>query len=80
MENIKITSLEPKYYLGISGKGLITSLGINTIRRLKKNKRARYAITNVILKDISKIIKETEDLPYRGYAQKRSKHVPNKSY
>ena len=80
MEKMKITSLEPKYCLGISGKGLIIYLGIKTIKSPKKNKNARYAITNVILKDISKIIKEIEDLPYRGYAQKRSNHVPADSY
>ena len=36
---IKITSSEPKYYLGGSGKWLITSLGINTNVRSKKEKR-----------------------------------------
>ena len=31
MENMKITSSEPKDYLGILGKVLITSLGLKTI-------------------------------------------------
>ena len=44
--------------LGISGKGLITPTGLKTIRIPNKNKKARYAITNVSLKDITKIIKE----------------------
>ena len=52
MDNMKITSSEPKDYLVISGKGLITSLGINTNVRLKKNKKARYEITNVSMKDL----------------------------
>ena len=30
MEKMRITSLEPKYYLGRSGKGLLTSLGLKT--------------------------------------------------
>ena len=30
MENMRITSLGPKDYLGRSGKGLITSTGLNT--------------------------------------------------
>ena len=37
---------------------MITSMGLNTIRRSKKKKKARYAIINVSLKEISKIIKE----------------------
>ena len=64
---MKTTQLKPKYYLVIPGKGLITSLGIKTIGRYNKNKKARYAITNVSIKDISKIIKEFENLPYKGY-------------
>ena len=39
LDKMKITSSEPKYYLVISGKGLITSLGIKTIRRSKNLKR-----------------------------------------
>ena len=69
--NIRITSSDPKYSLGISGKGLITSLGLNTNLKSKKNKRERYAITNGSTKDISKIIKEFEKLPYKGYVCNR---------
>ena len=36
LEKMKINYLEPKYYLRTSVKGLITSLGINTIRSPKK--------------------------------------------
>ena len=57
LDKIKIKSSEPKNYLGRSGKGFITSLGLKTIGRSKKNKKSRHAITNVSLKDISKIIK-----------------------
>ena len=59
----------------ISEKGLVTSMVLKTIRRSKKNKKSRYAITNVSLKDISNIIKEFEKLPYEGYLQKSSKYV-----
>ena len=38
MDNTKITYSEPKYYLGRSGKGLITSLGIKNNVRSKKKK------------------------------------------
>ena len=74
MENMRITYSYPKDYLGRSGKGLITSLGIKTNVRSKKYKNARYAITNVSMKDISKIIKDFEKLPYKGYVRKRPKH------
>ena len=73
---IKITSSEPKYYWGRSGKGLITYLGLKTIRRSKKKKKTSYTITNVSLNDISNTIKEFEKLPYEGCVQKRSKHEP----
>ena len=66
------TSSEPKDYLGILVKGLITSLGIKTKVRSKK-KKARYEITNVSMKDFPNMIKKFEKLPYEGYARKRPK-------
>ena len=53
---IKITSSELKEYWVRSGKGVITCMGIKAIIRSNKNKKARYAISNFILNDISKII------------------------
>ena len=79
LDKMKIIYSEQKYYLVWPGKGFINSLGIKTIRRSKKNKEARYAITNVSLKDISRIIKEFEKFPYEGYVRKRSKHEPTDS-
>ena len=63
-----------------SGTGLITCLGIKTIIRPKKNRKARYSITKTSLKDIYKIIKGFENLPYEGYVQKRSKKESTDSY
>ena len=60
MDKMKITSSDPKYYLGILGKGLITSMGLKNNVRSKINKKERYAITNVNMKDLSKIIKKFE--------------------
>ena len=57
MEKMKITSSEPKDYLVISCKGLNISLGIKAITRSKNVKRETFAITEVCLKDLSKIIK-----------------------
>ena len=45
-----------------------------------QRKIARYTITNVSKKDISKIIKEFEKLTYEGCVQKRPKHQPTESY
>ena len=39
-----------------------------------------YAITNVSTKDITKIIKEFENLPYKGYVRKRPKHEPTNKF
>ena len=39
-----------------------------------------YAITNVIIKDISKIIREFEKLSFKGYAQKGPTDEPTDSY
>ena len=80
MDKMIITSSEPKYYLRRSGKGLITSLVLNSRASLNKYKKSRYAITNVSMKDISKIIRESEKLPYKGYVSKRPKHEPTDSY
>ena len=77
MNNMKIKSSEPKYYLGISGKRLITSLDPKTISSSRKNKKARYAITSISMKDLSKLIKDFETLPYKVHVRKRSKHEPN---
>ena len=56
-DKIKITSPEPKDYLVISGKGLITSLGLKTIGRPKK-KKAMHSINNISMEDLSNIIKD----------------------
>ena len=80
LKKMKITSSEPKDYLGRLGKGLITSLVIKTIRKSNKIKKARFAIDNVILKDLYNITKEFEYLSYEGYVRKRSKRMPTDSY
>ena len=79
MNNTIITYPEPKDYLGRSGKRLITSMGLKTNVRPKENKNSRYAITNVSMMDISKIIKEFEKIPYKGYVRKRPKQEPTDS-
>ena len=80
LDNMIITSSEPKYYFRISGKGFITYLGINTNVLSNKNNKARFVINNISMKDFSKIIKEFGKLPYKGYVWKRPKNEPPDSY
>ena len=65
MDKMRITSSEPKDNLGRSGKGLITSLYLKAKSSPKKFKNARYAVGNISMEDISKIIREFEKLPYK---------------
>ena len=58
---------------------MITSLGFKAKVRPHKCKKARYAIGNVIKKDISKIIRDFEKLLYDSYEKKRSTHEPTES-
>ena len=80
LDKIKITSSESKKKKERSGKGLITSLGFNTKVRPHKYKRARYSIGNISKKDLLKIIKDFEKLPYESYEKKRPKHEPTDIY
>ena len=79
MDKMEITNPDPKYYLGRSGKGLITYVGLKIIVMPKKNKKSSYAITNVSMKDLSKIIKEFEKFPYTYCVRKRPNHEPTDS-
>ena len=55
-------------------------MGIKTIITPKKIKKAGFAIMEVSLKDISKIIMEFKDFPYKGYLRKKSKQMSTDSY
>ena len=57
LDKMRIKNSEPKYILGRSGKGLITSLGLKSKARSKKYKKARCAIINFSMKDPSNIIR-----------------------
>ena len=50
---MKTTSSESKVELEGSGKGLVTALDLKTKARSTKYKKARYAIGNVSMKDLS---------------------------
>ena len=53
MNKTETTSSESKGKLVRSGNGLVTALALKTKVRLKKYKKARYAIGNVSMKDLS---------------------------
>ena len=63
-----------------SVKGFITSLVFKAKLRPHKYKKARYAIGNIIKKELSKIIREFEKLPYEIYEKKIPTHEPTDSY
>ena len=76
---MRITSSYPKDNLGISGKGLITSMGLKAKSRPNKYKKERYAIGNFSMKEISKIIRDFEKFPFNSYERRRPKYYPNDS-
>ena len=80
MDNMKSKYPEPKYYLGISGKGLITYLGLNAIRRSTNIKKEKFSITESIIKNLYNIIMKFKDVPYESYVKKISTHISNASY
>ena len=80
MDKMKITSSQSKGKLERSGRGLIISLGFKTKARSQKYKKARYAIRNVIEKDLSKIIEEFQKIEKLPYQKKSPRLEPTDSY
>ena len=62
LDKMETTSSESKVKMEGSGKWLVTALAIKTKARPKKYKKARYAIENVSMKDLSNKIKEFEKI------------------
>ena len=62
LDKMETTSSESKVKMERSGKGLVTAMYFNTKVRHPKYKKARYAIGNVSMKDLSNIIKEFEKI------------------
>ena len=63
-----------------SGKWLVTALDLKTKARPKKYIKARYAIGNVSMKDLSNKIKEFEKIVMVPYLKRTPKHEPTSSY
>ena len=79
LDKIIITSSESIFLVRL-GEGLITSLGLNFKARPKRYKNSRYAIRNVSKKEILKIMRNFDKLPFQSYQRRRNKHEPNVSY
>ena len=58
LDKMETTSSESKVKMEGSGKWLVTALALKTKARLTRYKKARYAIVNVSMKDLSNKIKE----------------------
>ena len=80
LDKMEITSSESKVKMEGSGNGLVTTLALNTKARLKKYKKARYAIGNVSMKDLSNKIKEFEKFVKIPHLKRTPKHEPTLSY
>ena len=80
LNKMETTSSESKRKLRRSGKGLITALALKTKVRWQKYKKARYAIGNVSMKDLSNIIKEFEKIFKVPYVKRIPKHEPTSIY
>ena len=80
MNKMETTSSESKGKLGRSGKGLVTALALKTKARSEKYKKARYAIVNVSMKDLSNIFKEFEKIVKVSYVKRIPKHDPTSRY
>ena len=59
---------------------MINSLGIKAKVKIKKCKKASYAIRNFSVKDPSNIIRDFEKLLDKIYESSRPKHDPTDSY
>ena len=80
LDNMKITSSESKGKFERSGKCLIISICFKAKARPNKYKKSKCAIGNFSNKELSKIIREFEKLPYESYKKKRPKHEPTDRY
>ena len=59
---------------------MVTALALKTKARLKKYKKARYAIGNVSMKDLSNKIKGFEKIVKVPYLKRTPKHDPTLSH
>ena len=80
LDKMDTTSTESKVKMEGSGKWLVTALALKTKARSNKYKKARYAIRNFSMKELSKKIKEFENIVKVPYLKMTLKHEPTLSY
>ena len=80
LDKMETTSSESKVKMEGSGKWLVTALALNTKASLTNYKKARYAIGNVSMKDLSNKIKEFEKFVKVPHLKITPKHEPTLSY
>ena len=80
LNKMETTSSESKVELEGSGKVLVTALDLNTKARSKEYKKARYAIGNFSMKELSKKIKECDKIVKVPYLKSIPKHEPTSNY
>ena len=80
LDKMETTSSESKVKMEGSGKWLVTALALRTKASPTKYKKARYAIGNVNMKDLSIKIKEFEIVFNVPHLKKTPKHEPTLSY
>ena len=76
LDKMETTSSESRVKMEGSGKWLVTALDLNTKARSTKYKKARYAIGNVSMKDLSNKIIEFEKFVKVPHLKKIPKHEP----
>ena len=80
LDKMETTSPESKVKMEVSGKWLVTALVLKTKARSKIYKKARYAIWNVSMKDLSNKIKEFENIFKVPHLKSKPKHEPTLIY
>ena len=79
MERIKITFSERKDNLGISGKVLITSLGLKAKARPKNTQKGKVCHRKCQSEGLYKNIGDFDKLLYKSYESRRTNHDPTDS-
>ena len=80
LDKMRIKSSETKDNFGKIREGVDYLSGSQGQKQVQINKKSRYAIRNIIMKELSKIIREFEKSPYKSYESRRPKHDPTDSY
>ena len=76
----KVTSLVSRYYVGISGKGVTTSLTLRTTRSSNNKNEAILSIADILLQCFMELLEEFRYLSYLNYRNKQFKNELTEAY